>query len=99
QRIMAGHSPLEEIEELERELFNLLDREDVLPIKSDTSRYDRESQQAISFCATERPELHNAVSSVVRPGFRQGRRVLRPEMVVLHRCPSLSDGQAEIEGT
>ncbi|WP_328473605.1 nucleotide exchange factor GrpE [Actinoplanes sp. NBC_00393] len=71
---------------LREQLVQALQRQDVSPISSGVGTpFDEAVQEAIEVRPTADAALDGAVVEVVRLGFRDGRRVLRPESVVVGR--------------
>src|SRR5262245_5440321 len=88
ERALANASPAEldsswgkGVQLVERNLRGVLDAEGVERIEADGAEFDPRLHEALgSAPSNEIPEGH--VTSVVRPGYRKGDRVLRPAQVI-----------------
>ena len=77
--------------ELRTELLDILYAEDVEPLTAAGVEFDRTRQQALGFVTTDDPALDNTVERILREGFSQGGRVLRPQAVMVRRFQSSID--------
>ena len=67
------------------EFLELLYRRDVVPVEAKTS-FDRTIHKAMKVVSTTELGKDQTVQQVLKRGFRRGKRILRPEEVVIHRA-------------
>lgn len=79
---VASHAVLSSLRE---ELLDVLYRRDIELIELSPTIFDPTVQHAVGAQRTELPDLHNAIASVVRQGFRCRGRLLRAEEVIVNR--------------
>ncbi len=68
---------------LGRELLGILARQGVEPLPAPRGKFDSRRQRAVRAEAAARPADDQRVVRLVRDGFRQGGRILRPQEVVI----------------
>ena len=67
------------------EFLELLYRRDVVPVEAKTS-FDRTIHKAMKVVPTTDMAKDQTVQQVLKRGFSRGKRILRPEEVVIHRA-------------
>ena len=72
---------------LRGELLEVLYRREIELIALSSTKFDPKWQRAIGTQDTTATEQNNTIGMVVRRGFRYRDRLIRPEEVVLNKCP------------
>src|SRR5262249_21897032 len=84
-----------QVADLRQELIDILYAEDLEPIKTESAVFDRRLQQSIGLIPTNNRAEDGIVDRIVRDGFCQSGKVIRPQAVFVRRYLPISNPSIE----
>lgn len=86
EKIKQYNSEIQDIEYIEKELINILNKNNVVEIYEERPMYfNDEFDEAISFIPTNESELDNMIKDVFHKGYKFKDKILRYEQVVVYK--------------